>query len=179
MTHPLQTDNEVTVSADDTLNVGASGASHACYVCSPTLGKIWRILLFVAIATIVSLAACGGSGANALRDTAWELTSLAGSELLPGTRITIEFAADQVSGSAGCNTYGGSYKATGDSLNLVDLYATEMGCLEPAGILEQELAYLGALRSVARYQIDGRRLEILDETGTKILVYVALSPDLE
>ena len=139
----------------------------------------WRILLLVAIAAIVSLAACSGLGADALRDTAWDLTSLAGGDLLPGTSITIEFAADQVSDSAGCNNYGGSYKAAGNSLNLVDLYATEMGCLEPAGILEQETAFLTALRSAASYQIDGRRLEILDETGTNGLVFIASSSDLE
>lgn len=146
---------------------------------SAQFATIPRILLSVAIVSIVSLAACAGSGANVLRDTTWELTSLNGGDPLPGTAIRIEFAADQVSGSAGCNTYGGSYKTSGDSLTLVDLYATEMGCLEPEGILEQEAAYLAALRSAARYQIDGRRLEILDETGTQILAYVALSSDLE
>jgi heat shock protein HslJ len=140
---------------------------------------IRRILLFVAIPVIGFLVACQGSGTNALRDTAWELMTLAGSELLPGTRITIEFSADQVSGSAGCNTYRGSYKTSEDSLNLVDLYATEMGCLEPAGILEQESAYLTALRSAATYQIDGHRLEIFDESGTKILVYLASSSKSE
>lgn len=146
---------------------------------SAQLATIWRVLLVVAIPSIVSLAACDGSGANALRDTAWELTSLAGSDLLPGTAITIKFAADQVSGSAGCNTYGGSYEVSGDRLDLPDLYATEMGCLEPAGILEQESAYLTALRSAAGYQIDGDRLEILDETGKEILVYFASSLELE
>ena len=146
---------------------------------SAQLATIWRVLLLVAIPSIVSLAACDGSGANALRDTAWELTSLAGSDLLPGTAITIKFAADQVSGSAGCNTYGGSYEVSGDRLDLPDLYATEMGCLEPAGILEQESAYLTALRSAAGYQIDGDKLEILDETGKEILVYFASSLELE
>ena len=146
---------------------------------SAQLATIWRVLLVVAIPSIVSLAACDGSGANALRDTAWELTSLAGSDLLPGTAITIKFAADQVSGSAGCNTYGGSYEVSGDRLDLPDLYATEMGCLEPAGILEQESAYLTALRSAAGYQIDGDKLEILDETGKEILVYFASSLELE
>jgi heat shock protein HslJ len=140
---------------------------------------IWRIVLLVAIPILLSLAACDSPGANALRDTAWELTSLAGNELLPGTTITLEFTADEISGSAGCNHYGGSYKISGDGLNLVDLYATEMACLEPTGILEQESAYLSALRLAATYQIDGRRLEIVDETGTQALVYVASGPDLE
>ena len=142
---------------------------------SVQLAPLSRILLLVAIPSIVSLAACGGSGANRLRDTAWELTTLTGSDLLPGTAITIEFTVDEVSGSAGCNTYGGSYKVSGDRLDLPDLYATEMGCLEPAGILEQEATYLTALRSAAGYQIDGSRLEILDGAGKEILVYIAVS----
>jgi heat shock protein HslJ len=95
--------------------------------------------------------------------------------VLPGTSITIEFSADEVSGSAGCNTYGGSYNTSGDSLSVSGVFATEMGCMEPAGILEQEQAYLTALRVVARYQIDGDRLEILDEAGAQILAFVASS----
>jgi heat shock protein HslJ len=148
-------------------------------VLSAQFGTIRRILLFIAIPSIMFLAGCEGSGTNALRDTAWELASLTGSDLLPGTTITIEFAADQVSGSAGCNTYGGTYKTSGDSLSLIDLYATEMGCLEPAGILEQESAYLSVLSSAATYQINGHTLEVFDETGTKILVYLAPSSDSE
>lgn len=46
-----------------------------------------------------------------------------------------------------------------------------MACLEPAGILEQELAYLNALNTVASYRMDAGRLELYDEAGTQILVY--------
>lgn len=84
-------------------------------------------LALIAVLTIV-LAACDGSGANALHDTSWELASLAGNGVLPGTTITIEFSGDQVSGSAGCNQYGGSYQARGDSLSVSDVFSTEMGC---------------------------------------------------
>jgi heat shock protein HslJ len=140
------------------------------------LKRSMMTLVVIAVLTVV-LAACDGSGANALRDTAWELASLAGSDVLPGTTITVKFATDEVSGSAGCNTYGGSYTASEDSLGLSGVYATEMGCLEPAGILEQEQAYLTALRVAARYQIDGDRLEILDETGAQILAFVASSSE--
>ncbi|MFC2029222.1 META domain-containing protein [Chloroflexota bacterium] len=129
--------------------------------------------------SILSLAACGGSGADSLRDTAWDLTSLTGSDLIPGTKITLEFVGDEISGTAGCNHYGGTYETSGDSLTLVDLYATEMGCLEPQGILEQEATYLSALRSAAGYQIEGDRLEILDGAGKEILVYVAVSSEPE
>jgi heat shock protein HslJ len=125
------------------------------------------------LVAIAVLAACGGSGATALRDTAWELESLTGNDLLPGTTITLEFSGDQVSGSAGCNQYGGNYQAGESSLSVGDVFSTEMGCLEPEGILDQETAYLATLMTAARYQIVGNRLEILDEAGTQILVFVA------
>jgi heat shock protein HslJ len=122
---------------------------------------------------ILALAACGASGATALRDTAWELESLTGSDVLPGTTITLKFSGDQVSGSAGCNQYGGSYQAGENSLSIGDVFSTEMGCLEPAGILEQETAYLTALRTAATYQITADRLEIFDKAGAQVLIFVA------
>jgi len=133
------------------------------------------IPVIIAALTILSLAACAGSGTNTLRNTAWELAFLEGSELLPGTAIAIEFTADQVSGSAGCNHYEESYKVSGDSLTISGVFATEMGCLEPAGILGQETAYLTALRGAARYQLGGDRLKILDETGAIVLTFAAPS----
>ena len=47
-----------------------------------------------------------------------------------------------------------------------------MGCLEPTGILEQETAYLTALSAAATYQIATDRLEMFDETGAQVLVFV-------
>jgi hypothetical protein len=47
-----------------------------------------------------------------------------------------------------------------------------MGCPEPEGILEQEGVYLTALRAAATYQITADRLEIFDEAGAQILVFV-------
>jgi heat shock protein HslJ len=134
---------------------------------------------WMALVAIVVLTACGGSGPNALADTAWELESLTGGAVLPGTTITLEFSDDQISGSAGCNHYGGSYQTSGDSLSTGDLFATEMACLDPKGILEQEQAYLTALRAAARAQVTGDRLEIYDNAGTRVLVFVAVSLDRE
>jgi heat shock protein HslJ len=75
-------------------------------------------------------------------------------------------------GSAGCNKYGGSYRATKESLTLSGIYATEMGCMEPEGIMEQERAYLDALETAARYRVESDRLEVYDEAGAQILVFV-------
>jgi heat shock protein HslJ len=129
--------------------------------------------LAVIVALTFVLAACGGSGANALRDTAWELASLSGRGLLPGTSITIEFSVDEVSGSAGCNHYWGSYKVSGNSLTMSDVFSTEMGCPEPQGILEQEGVYFAALNVADSYQFASDQLEIFDEAGGRVLVFVA------
>ena len=129
------------------------------------------ITTIIAVLAVV-LVACGGSDANALRNTAWELESLAGNAVLPGTTITIEFSDDQVSGSAGCNHYEGNYQAEENRLSVSNVFSTEMGCLEPTGILEQETAYLTALSAAATYQITADRLEMFDETGDQVLVFV-------
>jgi len=107
----------------------------------------------------------------ALPGTGWVLTSLNGDTLIEGTQITLSFGEGSLEGSGGCNTYRGSYTASEDSLHVSDLYWTEMACLEPEGILDQELAYLNALNTVASYQADAGRLELYDEDGIQILVF--------
>jgi heat shock protein HslJ len=137
----------------------------------------------------IVLAACGkpGAGGNAdasaLRDTSWELVSLGGSDPILGTTITLRFGApggtgdgpseSGVSGSAGCNTYGGGYTASKESLTLSGLFWTERACMEPAGVMQQEQAYLEALGAAARYTVDADRLTVYDEAGTERLVFAA------
>ena len=128
--------------------------------------------LAVFIARAFVLVACNGSGANDLRGTAWELASMSGSGLLPGTSITIELTDEEVSGSAGCNHYGGSYQVSGNSLTISDVFATEMACPEPPGVLEQEGDYLAALNVADSYLLTGNQLEIRDEAGGVFLLFV-------
>jgi heat shock protein HslJ len=69
------------------------------------------------------------------------LVSLNGGALVEGREIALRFGEASIEGAVGCNTYGGSYKASDESLTLSDLYWTEMACLGPKGIMEQEHAY--------------------------------------
>jgi heat shock protein HslJ len=101
------------------------------------------------------------------------LISLNGNALIEDTEITLNFKEASLDGSAGCNTYRGSYTASEDSLRLSGVYWTEIGCPEPEGILDQEKAYFDALNAAARYRVDGDRLEVYDEAGTQILAFVA------
>lgn len=109
----------------------------------------------------------------ALPGTGWVLVSLNGSAPMEGREITLRFEEASVKGSAGCNTYGGGYTVSEDRLRLSGVYATEMACMEPAGIMKQEQAYLTALDAAARFRVDGDRLEIYDGGDTQILAFVA------
>jgi heat shock protein HslJ len=112
-----------------------------------------------------------------LVDTEWVLTSLNSNVLIEGTRITLNFEEASLNGSAGCNTYRGNYTASEDSLRPTGVYWTEIGCMEPIGIMDQEKAYLDALNAAARYRVEGDRLEVYDEAGTQILVFIAATAD--
>jgi heat shock protein HslJ len=109
------------------------------------------------------------------------LMSLNGNALMQGREVTIDFGEASVEGSGGCNTYGGSYTASEDSLSLSGLYWTERACMQPEGIMEQEQAYFQALNTVASYRVDAERLEVYDRAGVQVLEFVSagLAPTLD
>ena len=96
------------------------------------------------------------------------------SSVITGTTITAKFTDDsKITGSAGCNHYGGEYLLDGANLSVSSLFSTLMYCGEPEGVMEQEARYLGLFDSVAGYRIDGDRLDLLDEVGKVLLSYRA------
>ena len=101
-----------------------------------------------------------------LEDTRWILESYGetgkSKTVLEGIEITATFDSTegQVRGSAGCNTYSGDYHIKDSKLSIPLIVSTEMGCLEPEGIMEQELQYIEALQAAERFQIRDGKLEI-------------------
>jgi len=128
------------------------------------------MLMTLALAAL--LAACGKSGTSANLDgTEWVLQSLNGLSPLLGTRVTLAFEGGQASGSAGCNSYFGAYRVEGQDGLIFDAIAnTEMACLEPAGIMEQETQYLEILRGASSFRLSDGELEMTG-TGGAVLVY--------
>ena len=121
--------------------------------------------------------ACGEDSAPSLDDTAWMLESYgpqgAIQALLADTEITAEFAGSEamLTGSAGCNSYFADYAVDGSALILSGLAWTERACQAPEGVMEQELAYLGVLRTVDRFEVDDNTLRLFGSEGS--LVYEA------
>ncbi len=132
-----------------------------------------RNLIVAVVALAVLAVGCGSSPADSssLQGTKWALVTLQGEALLTGTAPSAEFSADQIRGSTGCNTYFGTYAVSGNELRLSDLAVTEMWCMEPEGVMDQEKAFLNALNSVASCQVETGRLELYNKAGTQILVF--------
>jgi heat shock protein HslJ len=132
-----------------------------------------RKLITAGMALALLLVGCGPGPADgaSLRDTRWVLVALGGEPPLAGTAPSAEFSAEEVRGSAGCNTYFGSYTVNGSEIRISDLAHTEMWCSDPEGVMDQDQAFLAALASVASYRLAGERLELVDGTGGVTLTF--------
>ncbi|MCA9868013.1 MAG: META domain-containing protein [Anaerolineae bacterium] len=74
--------------------------------------------------------------------------------LIEGTHIEAVFdqTGGTVSGTSGCNNYSGPMKTADGGFALGPFVSTAMACLEPAGVMEQEAAYLAALAGATGFQ---------------------------
>jgi heat shock protein HslJ len=136
--------------------------------------------LFLVLLALVSLAvACSTKGAAQpeLIGTEWTLVSLNGVPLMENTEINLYLEGTYLGGEMTCNGYGGSpdrggyrTKKNGEiSMGLIAM--TVEACPTPKGVLEQEAAYVEALRAATRYRVSEDRLEILDASGAPTLVF--------
>ena len=119
---------------------------------------------------IIGLTACN-TAKTALEDKEWVLASYGEQgdlqAVLAGTEITAIFdsAEEQVTGSAGCNSYFADYEASGNKLSILELAWTEIGCTAPEGVMEQEQEYLTLLLDTATFQVEDSQLTISSSDG--------------
>lgn len=130
--HVVGTSYQIKVAVTDVENPPADGSSLS-----------YRLVEVVE--STVEQAAAGLDG------TSWELSGFRDGDLfdpVPGDiSISLAFEGDRVSGSAGCNSYMGSFTAEGDVLSLGPLARTEMLC-SPT-VMEHEDRFLGLMATVA------------------------------
>jgi heat shock protein HslJ len=181
--------------ADDAIAIdGAIGSTMMA--CPEPVASIERAYL-ATLATIASWEITGdrlelrtADGGAGLRFIAESPTSLTGSpweatavnngrggvaSVVGGSTLTARFADGQVAGSAGCNRFHGPYALDGTALLIGPLASTRRACPEPAGVMEQEAAYLTALAKVATWSIEGDRLQLRDAGGALQVDYRAAS----
>lgn len=129
--------------------------------------KYLRISVLLVIGIL--LAACSSQDVG-LDGTVWELLSINGVAPIDGTEITLRFQDGRVQGSSGCNTYGGDYTLENDGgFRAGPIAVTEMACLDPEGVMDQEVNYLQILQGANMLVRDGDELTI--EGGGDTLVF--------
>lgn len=134
------------------------------------------LLLIMTISiSVLLLGACLQTNQKALQGTAWLLTEMNGTPPMNGTTLTIEFTGEQISGSAGCNHFGGRYTINGEKIQFEAIFNTEMACMDPEGVMEQEQAYLYYLQRVNRFTVSESEL-ILMTTDDQQLTYIPYVP---
>ena len=142
-----------------------------------TLAPMTRALLLVvtAVVAVGAAAGIGSAGSSPLTGKVWVLTGLLGKAPLAGTELTSDFTpSGNVSGTAGCNRYGGRYTASGQKLRISSLSSTQMACAPR--IMVQEAAFLKALAVTRSYTVSGTTLTIKSAVG--VLTYKAQSQAL-
>ena len=87
--------------------------------------------------------------------------------------MTASFDAKEIQGSASCNTYFGTYRLKGDQISIGELGWTEMACMDPEGIMEQEQTIMKLLSESSSYSIQGDRLQITTSAG-ELLIFQQL-----
>ena len=132
-----------------------------------------KALVFVALAQEVEPA----SDLSALNGATWYLVSMNDQPALVGSQVTASFVIDaggasgQVNGKAGCNDYS-AVVAEGFAIQMP--VSTRMYCTAPAGVMEQEAAYLAALPQATGFSVAGEQLIITTAAGN--LIYTATPP---
>ena len=90
--------------------------------------------------------------------------------IIEDTEITATFnsAKSEVSGSAGCNTYFAAYEVRSSKLSIFEMAFTEMACVSPEGVMQQEQEFLSLLADAQSFQADDTTLTIICSDGRQL-----------
>ena len=137
------------------------------------------ILILVSLA-LVSIFLLGCKARNAqLEDNDWYLTFYGDTHnpmgLLQGTEISLLFNSDEgsINGSAGCNSYGTAYEINGNKIIVYEIASTEMYCISPEGVMDQEREFLSLLGDTQSFEVDDKTLTIICSGGQALFFATA------
>ena len=102
----------------------------------------------------------------------WKVTSFNNNRhavvgVIGTSSITMSFKDGQVSGSAGCNNFHGTYATEGSKVQFGPLATTRRACEEP--LMTQEREFLAALASAVTWSIDGNVLDMHRADGERAI----------
>ena len=139
----------------------------------------------VIIGLLAAGVACDGDSSRSSSETlnpegdTWVLQTLYGGPVLDGTFVWLRLDGDSLEGLDGCNRYGAHWENgtpvvdDDGKFNPPPMFATEILCESPAGVMEQADEYLRLLgRQGQSLRVEGGRLEVLDWAGEVGLAFV-------
>lgn len=96
----------------------------------------------------------------------WALQSYgpAGQPKQAAGQATAEFAGGKISGNSTCNSFSGSYTASGAGLTIGELVSTMMACADPI-LMQQESDYVNALSATRGFTLAGDQLTLSYDGG--------------
>ena len=113
--------------------------------------------LLLSIVALLSVA-CGSPGGTDDIQGSWQLTAgtVDGEEIpiLDSHPITMTLEDDQVSGTASCNGYGGTFELSGSEITFSSIIMTEMAC-SPEETMQAEAMFATAMTRVETVAMDG------------------------
>jgi len=117
-------------------------------------------------------------GLTPLADTQWKLIQLGSEEIVitpPQKPISLAFSPEgrRIAGSAGCNTYIGTFSDDHGTLHLNPGSMTLIACDDPAGTREKK--FVAMLRSADGYKLDGDVL-LLTRNGKTVAKFTTNPP---
>jgi heat shock protein HslJ len=116
-----------------------------------------RRITLLSILSLAAVACLGNDFADSVEGP-WQMTSgTVDGEAIPVLEthpITITFEEDQMSGTAACNGYGGTYELSGSTITFSGLAMTGMGC-SPEESMQAEAMFTDAITRVDTVAVDG------------------------
>jgi heat shock protein HslJ len=122
-------------------------------------------LACIALLTIAGCQSVEGSRTSTLDGSGWELYAYRKTKPIVGTTITANFSDGEIMGTAGCNSYSGSYTTDGAKIEFGELGWTAMACLDPPGVMEQETLVMDFFMNAERFELEDGRLYIYRSDG--------------
>ena len=134
----------------------------------------FTLIALIVLAAAPGIVGCTSDSAVELEGKKWLLESYGNTDsptaVIEDTRVTAEFSEGQVNGKAGCNNYFGSYEIKCAEITFGPVASTEMYCMDPEGIMDQETAYVSALQTSEKFEIAKGTLRITC-SGDQVLVF--------
>ena len=114
----------------------------------------------------ISSAAAADTG-DGLAGSEWRPTHIGERTIPEKTKMFVQFRGEgKLGGHAGCNRFFGTYKASGETLEIGPMGVTQMMCPEPA--MTEERALLSALETAERFLRERVDLKLFDADGNEI-----------